>query len=220
MFKNQKKKILLSMLIITFSVCIYGYAAQINLNEQIEVIEPENEIAIISENDINEDTKDETEVKIIEPFEEKNNVETINPSIEVVETDTEKLIGSEEEQYEEEIITEEQEEVVEQVEQYSTPQHRSLGTFTLTAYCSCPKCCGKWSKYNKTESGTTPQQGRTVAVDKSVIPLGTKIMINGNEYIAEDTGSGVKRNHIDIYFNSHSKALNFGKQKAEVFVIE
>lgn len=87
-------------------------------------------------------------------------------------------------------------------------------TFKLTAYCSCSKCCGKWAKYNKTASDTTPVAGRTVAVDKSVIPLGTPLLIDGHEYIAEDTG--VKGNTIDIYFNSHQEALKFGVQYKDV----
>lgn len=93
-----------------------------------------------------------------------------------------------------------------------------LGKFTLTAYCSCRKCCGRWSpevtgKASFTESGTNPKQGRTVAVDKRVIPLGTHLMINGHEYIAEDTGSAVDGNHIDVYFSSHAEAKKFGMKK-------
>ena len=93
-----------------------------------------------------------------------------------------------------------------------------LGKFTLTAYCSCKKCCGRWSpevtgKASFTESGTNPKQGRTVAVDKHVIPLGTHLMINGHEYIAEDTGSAVDGNHIDVYFSSHAEAKKFGMKK-------
>ena len=109
-----------------------------------------------------------------------------------------------------------EEEARRQAELESRKQY--LGKFTLTAYCSCKKCCGRWSpevtgKPSTTESGTHPVQGRTVAVDKSVIPLGTHIMINGHEYIAEDTGSAVDGNHIDVYFSSHAEARNFGMKK-------
>lgn len=94
---------------------------------------------------------------------------------------------------------------------------RNMVEFTATAYCSCEKCCGKWAKYNKTASGTTPKQGRTIAVDKNVIPLGSKVLIEGyGEYIAEDTGSGIKGNRIDIYFESHQEALRFGRRKVEL----
>ena len=109
-----------------------------------------------------------------------------------------------------------EEEARRQAELESRKQY--LGKFTLTAYCSCKKCCGRWSpevtgRPSTTESGTHPVQGRTVAVDKRVIPLGTHLMINGHEYIAEDTGSAVDGNHIDVYFSSHTEARNFGMKK-------
>ena len=94
----------------------------------------------------------------------------------------------------------------------------SLGEFETTAYCGCEKCCGKWSEYGLTASGTEPQEGKTVAVDKDVIPLGTTLVINGEEYIAEDTGGAVKGNVIDIFFCSHDEALEYGRQKLEVFI--
>lgn len=103
-------------------------------------------------------------------------------------------------------------------------------TVKVTAYCSCVKCCGVWSKdhpsrqgtgYEQhTTSGTIPVAGRTVAVDPDIIPLGSKILIDGHEYTAEDTGSGVKGNHIDIYFDSHEEALEWGVKTLEVEVFE
>ena len=94
---------------------------------------------------------------------------------------------------------------------------RKMIEYTATAYCSCEKCCGKWAKYNKTASGTTPKQGKTIAVDKNVIPLGSKVYIEGyGEYIAEDTGSTIIGNRIDIYFESHQEALNFGRRKVKL----
>ena len=100
--------------------------------------------------------------------------------------------------------------------EYST---KSLGTFRITAYCSCKICCGKWSEYNKTYSGTTPQAGRTIAVYENQIPIGSKVMIDGHIYTAEDTGSAIHENCIDIYYDSHKDALRFGVQKKEVFLI-
>lgn len=76
-----------------------------------------------------------------------------------------------------------------------------------TAYCGCKKCNGKWYG-SPTASGTDYQVGRTIAVDKNVIKLGTKVEIDGNVYVAEDTG--VKGKHIDIYHDSHSAALKYG----------
>jgi 3D (Asp-Asp-Asp) domain-containing protein len=97
----------------------------------------------------------------------------------------------------------------------SEPEWVSLGRFRLTAFCNCSKCCGKWSG-GATASGVMPVEGRTIAVDKSVIPLGTEVMIGENIYIVEDTG--VKGKCIDIYFDSHQNALNFGTKYREVFI--
>ena len=95
---------------------------------------------------------------------------------------------------------------------------KSLGEFKLTAYCNCKKCCGKWAG-GPTASGKMPKQGRTIAVDPKVIPLGSKVVINGITYIAEDTGSAIKNKRIDVYFDSHKEALKFGVQYAKVYVV-
>lgn len=90
-----------------------------------------------------------------------------------------------------------------------------LGTFKVTAYCSCEKCCGEWSD-GYTATMTTPTEGRTVAVDPNVVPLGTEIIIGGKTYICEDTG--VRGNKVDIYFSSHSQALAFGVKYKNVYI--
>lgn len=111
----------------------------------------------------------------------------------------------------------------------SEPEPESLGEFVLTAYCPCVKCCGEWSAEHpsrvgtdyiqKTASGTIPTAGRTISVDTSVIPFGTTVIIHGHEYVAEDRGGAIKGNRIDIFFDDHDEALEFGRQTAEVFII-
>lgn len=90
-----------------------------------------------------------------------------------------------------------------------------LGNYKLTAYCNCSKCCGKWAGGN-TASGTVPTAGRTVACNS--LPFGTKLNINGHIYTVEDTGN-MADNVIDIYFDSHSSALQFGVQYADVYKV-
>lgn len=85
-----------------------------------------------------------------------------------------------------------------------------LGRYKLTAYCGCRKCSGKWG--NRTASGRRAKQGRTIAVDRRKIKLGTKVRINGKTYVAEDVGGGVKGKHIDVYFKSHKKTKRFGRK--------
>ena len=94
-------------------------------------------------------------------------------------------------------------------------EKENLGTFKITAYCPCEKCCGKWAD-GITATGTKATEGRTIAVDPKIIPLGTKVIISGHEYIAEDTGGAIKGKRIDIYFESHTAALEWGVQNLEV----
>lgn len=91
--------------------------------------------------------------------------------------------------------------------------------YVVTAYCSCENCCGKTDCI--TSTGTTAQQGRTIAVDPNVIPYGSKVYIDGyGMYIAEDCGGAIKENRIDIYFENHEDALDFGKKELKVIILE
>ena len=128
-------------------------------------------------------------------------------------------------------VAEEKNSVAESEEDIVVPEIKkeSLGEFKLTAYCSCEKCCGKWALNRpKDENGKDIVYGSTgailvagtsIAVDPSVIPYGSQVEINGHTYIAQDTGGAIKGNRIDVYFDNHQDALNFGVQYAEVFLI-
>lgn len=128
-------------------------------------------------------------------------------------------------------VTEEKNSVAESEEDMvvSEIKKESLGEFKLTAYCSCEKCCGKWALNRpKDENGKDIVYGSTgailvagtsIAVDPSVIPYGSQVEINGHTYIAHDTGGAIKGNRIDVYFDNHQDALNFGVQYADVFLI-
>lgn len=96
---------------------------------------------------------------------------------------------------------------------------KSLGSFRITHYCPCYACCGSWAG-GTTASGTVPTPGRTIAVDPSVIPIGTKVIINGQVYVAEDTGSSIKGKKIDIFVGSHGAALAAGTYYTEVYLAE
>lgn len=52
------------------------------------------------------------------------------------------------------------------------------------------------------------------------MPFGTKIYIDGvGERIVQDRGGAIKSNRIDLYFDSHQEALNFGRQTKEVTIL-
>ena len=93
---------------------------------------------------------------------------------------------------------------------------RFLGNYKLTAYCACDKCCGKTDAI--TATGAKATQGRTIAVDPKVIPYGSEVIIDGEKYIAEDCGGAIKNNRIDVYFENHDDALNFGVKFEDVYL--
>lgn len=115
-----------------------------------------------------------------------------------------------------------------ETETETEPEPILLGAFKTTAYCTCVKCCGIWSQEHpsrvgtdyvqRTKSGTIPTEGRTVAVDPDVIPFGTVLIIDGREYIAEDSGAAVKGSVVDIYFASHEAAVNYGVQTKTIYI--
>lgn len=99
-------------------------------------------------------------------------------------------------------------------EPISEPEY--IGTFTITHYCPCYVCCNKTDGI--TFTGTKATEGRTIAVDPEVIPLGSTVIIGDQEYIAEDVGGAIKGLRIDKYMDSHYEALNAGIVQAEVWI--
>ena len=93
-----------------------------------------------------------------------------------------------------------------------------LGNFKITYYCACEKCCNKADGI--TATGSRVAEGRTIAVDPSVIPYGTKVIIGGHVFTAEDCGGAIKQNHIDIYVNSHEEAEALGVANASVYLVK
>ncbi len=95
------------------------------------------------------------------------------------------------------------------------PKWTSLGTFKITAYgVDCIGCTGI------TKSGTLPQEGRTIAVDPTVIPLGSEVYFDGEIYIAEDIGGAIKGNIIDLFYGTEQKSIDYGVQYHTVYVKE
>jgi 3D (Asp-Asp-Asp) domain-containing protein len=93
----------------------------------------------------------------------------------------------------------------------------SLGSFRTTAYCPCYACSEGYGRH--TSTGTIAKSNHTIAVDPRVIPYGSKVMINGTVYTAEDRGGGVKGNHIDIFYDTHAQTRQYGSRNVEVFLL-
>jgi len=90
--------------------------------------------------------------------------------------------------------------------------------YTVTAYCACKKCCGKWSG-GPTASGRMPVAGITVAGPRSV-PFGTRVRIEGvGVRVVQDRLAKKYDERFDVYFADHQQALRFGEQTLRVEVI-
>lgn len=92
-----------------------------------------------------------------------------------------------------------------------------LDNVTLTAYDAGYKSTGKTEdhpQYGITYSGTKVEEGRTVAVDPKVIPLGWWVYIEGiGLRKAEDIGSAVKGKIIDVYMDDEERVTRFGRKR-------
>ena len=108
----------------------------------------------------------------------------------------------------------------EEVEEVKTIEFVDLGNYTITAYCGCEICCGQWSSYPVIGSGGVELvEGVHCA---SPLPLGTVVEVGGlgfyevqdrtAEWIADKYNDKV----IDIYFENHEDAVQFGKKTANV----
>jgi 3D (Asp-Asp-Asp) domain-containing protein len=73
----------------------------------------------------------------------------------------------------------------------------------------------------RTASGTLPAVGRTVAVDPRVIPLGTRLHIEGvGIRIAEDTGKKIKGKKLDLFLSSIGACTRFGVRSRQVYILD
>ncbi len=99
----------------------------------------------------------------------------------------------------------------------ATTTTANAGTYKITAYCPCAKCCGKAT--GRTASGTRATAGRTVAASGK-FAFGTQLNIGGHVYTVEDRGGAINGNKIDIYVNSHSEALRWGVRYLPVSVVQ
>lgn len=88
-----------------------------------------------------------------------------------------------------------------------------------TAYCPCAKCCGP-NASGITSSGHPAERG-VIAVDPRVIPMGSRVYVEGYGFaVAADTGSAIRGARIDVCFGTHEEALRWGMRRLKVYVIE
>jgi len=91
----------------------------------------------------------------------------------------------------------------------------------VTAYCPCPKCCGKYSD-GVTACGHEIQPGDTFVAADRRYPFGTEMLIpgysNSQPVQVLDRGGAIKGNRLDVFFATHQEALEWGVKYLEVKV--
>lgn len=175
-----------------------------------------------------------------EVVEENNSGEIEEGKIEVVETSL--IVETKDEPKKDEVVAEDIKEVVNEVKKVSykelaennpPTEYKEVIEATATAYCLCQKCCGKSPSspgYGVTASGLkiVPGTGmKVIAVDPKVIPLGSKVYVEGlngawdyGYAVAGDTGGAIKSMKIDLYMDSHEETLSWGRKKVNIYVID
>lgn len=93
----------------------------------------------------------------------------------------------------------------------------NMGEFKLTFFCPCEICSEGFG--HETSSGKIARSEHRIAVDPAVIDIGSRVLIDGIIYTAEDTGGGVNGDHIDIFVESHEETLRRGVQYTNVWVV-
>lgn len=148
-------------------------------------------------------------IKLIE-----KNIDELNMKVIIVEKEVREL--------EQKIAERNEEKVLEKVDP-SRGENRGI-MLLATAYTTSADECG--NDLGITATGTKAEPFKTLAVDPSVIPLGSLVYVFCNSYpsvngyyIAEDTGGAIKGKKADICFDTKSKSRDFGRRWIEVTVI-
>lgn len=114
------------------------------------------------------------------------------------------------------------------LEPVEAPEPVLLGTYRITAYCACEKCCGEWAK-NRPDGIVYGASGQELVAGVSCaspLPFGTVVEVEGlGEYVVQDrTAAWVVdkygENQLDIYFDDHEAACAFGLQYLNVYLKE
>lgn len=218
-------------------------------NEKVEIINQKNEVQKKVKIVENQKKKEEEQKQIIEKEVEEKNKEIEEKSKEVQEKDDKiKNIESEKSNLEKKVKDLSKKKELEKQQVVASANRSSISrNTTSTGNTSSGKVFnGEATAYGatrlnggagsgKTATGATPIQGRTIAVDRRLVPLGSKVRVTcpgypsvNGVYIAEDVGGAIKGNRIDIYFNdltidkhvARKSILNFGRRKVQFEILK
>jgi 3D (Asp-Asp-Asp) domain-containing protein len=104
--------------------------------------------------------------------------------------------------------------------QIELPSTRRTIRMEVTAYCPCALCCGFESRLTASGKHVSYNEGKFVAADTDLLPFGTKLVIpgyaDGKAVEVIDRGGAIKGRKLDVYFDDHATALQWGRRTIEV----
>ncbi|MCB5897270.1 SH3 domain-containing protein [Bacillus cereus] len=165
--------------------------------------------------------KEEEKAREIAKAKEEERVREIAKAKE--EEKAREIAKAKEEEKAREIAKAKEEERAKEVSKNNIQSAKRELTVVATAYTADPSENGTYGGRVLTAMGhdlTANPNMRIIAVDPKVIPLGSKVWVEGyGEAIAGDTGSAIKGNRIDVLMGSKSKAMNWGRQTVKVKIL-
>ncbi|MED2562281.1 cell wall-binding protein EntB [Bacillus thuringiensis] len=188
-----------------------------------EIVKPKEEAKVKEEVKVKEEPKAQEIVKPKEEakVKEEEKVKEIAKAKE--EEKAREIAKAKEEEKAREIAKAKEEERAKEVSKNNIESAKRELTVVATAYTADPSENGTYGGRVLTAMGhdlTANPNMRIIAVDPKVIPLGSKVWVEGyGEAIAGDTGSAIKGNRIDVLMGSKSKAMNWGRQTVKVKIL-
>ncbi len=190
-----------------------------------EIVKPKEEAKIKEEVKVKEEEKVQEIAKAKE--EEKAKAKEEEKAREIVKAKEEEkareIAKAKEEEKAREIAKAKEEERAKEASKNNIQSAKRELTVVATAYTADPSENGTYGGRVLTAMGhdlTANPNMRIIAVDPKVIPLGSKVWVEGyGEAIAGDTGSAIKGNRIDVLMGSKSKAINWGRQTVKVKIL-
>ncbi|SME36830.1 cell wall-binding protein EntB [Bacillus cereus] len=194
-----------------------------------EIVKPKEEAKVKEEVKVKEEekaqeiakVKEEEKAKEIAKAKEEEKAKEIAKAKE--EEKAREIAKAKEEEKAREIAKAKEEERAKEASKNNIQSAKRELTVVATAYTADPSENGTYGGRVLTAMGhdlTANPNMRIIAVDPKVIPLGSKVWVEGyGEAIAGDTGSAIKGNRIDVLMGSKSKAMNWGRQTVKVKIL-
>ncbi|MGN4531308.1 cell wall-binding protein EntB [Bacillus cereus group sp. MYBK257-2] len=188
-----------------------------------EIVKPKEEAKVKEEEKAQEIVKAKEEEKAREIAKAKEEEKAREIAKAKEEEKAREIAKTKEEEKAREIAKAKEEERAKEASKNNIQSAKRELTVVATAYTADPSENGTYGGRVLTAMGhdlTANPNMRIIAVDPKVIPLGSKVWVEGyGEAIAGDTGSAIKGNRIDVLMGSKSKAMNWGRQTVKVKIL-